>query len=369
VYTPTTNLFPMASETSAPLALTSVLVTGGSGFIGSYLILGLLKAGYTVRTTVRNLSRELVLRETLQSGGASAEELQRLSVFAADLKKDDGWSEAVAGSTYVHHVASPFPLELPKHENDLILPARDGTLRVLRAADAANVKRVILTSSCAAITYGQPPRAEDFTEEDWTNLDGKIPVPPYQKSKTIAEKAAWDFMESKAGEMELVTVNPCGVFGPILGTELSTSIQLVKKLMDGSVPGCPNISLDVVDVRDVVSLHMLAMTKAEAKGRERYIAVNDEKPRTMIQFGQLIKTNRADYASKVPTLQIPNFVVQLLSYFDASLKQLVPELGVAKHASSEKAKKELGWAPRSTDESILDTVDSLIRFGLVTKSA
>ena len=346
---------------------TTVLVTGGSGFIGSYVILALLAAGYTVRTTVRNLSREASIRTALQNGGATASDLERLSFVAATLDNDDGWAEAVQGCTYVHHVASPFPAELPKHEDDLIIPAREGTLRVLKAAATAGVKRVVLTSSFTAVGYGHAPRKTPFTEEDWSVLDDKsIKVAPYAKSKTIAERAAWTFITSDAnsGKMELVTIIPMVVCGPALEKDISSSLLVIKKLMDGSVPGCPNLNFSFVDVRDVASLHLLAMTEAEA-ANQRFIAANNDSAVSMLQIGKIIKAKRPQNAKKVPSIQVPNFVVHALALFDKPVRQVLPDLGRVLRASNQKACATFGWKPRNTESSVLDTVDSLVEYGLV----
>ena len=249
--------------------MSTVLVTGGSGFIGSHCILQLLAAGHQVRTTVRSLKREGDVRAMLKEGGA--EPGDRLSFVAADLESDAGWPEAVAGCDYVLHVASPFPANIPKHEDELIVPAREGALRVLRASRDAGVKRVVLTSSFAAIGYGQPPQNAPFDETNWTDPDGDD-VRPYVKSKTLAERAAWDFIAKEGGDLELSVVNPVGVFGPVLGPDYSTSILLVQRLMDGAMPGCPRLYFGVVDVRDVADLHIRAMTHPAAKG-ERFLAV------------------------------------------------------------------------------------------------
>ena len=249
--------------------MSTVLVTGGSGFIGSHCIIQLLAAGHTVRTTVRNLKREADVRAMLKAGGADAGE--RVSFVAADLENDAGWREAVAGCDFVLHVASPFPLGVPKHEDDLIVPAREGALRVLRAARDGGVKRVVMTSSFAAIGYGHPPRPTPFDERDWTNLDGRD-VGAYPKSKTIAERAAWDFIAREGGGLELSVVNPVAVFGPVLGPDFSTSIILTQRLLDGALPGLPRLHFGVVDVRDVADLHLRAMTHPAAKG-ERFLAV------------------------------------------------------------------------------------------------
>src|SRR5580698_7402283 len=225
-----------------------VLVTGGSGFIASHAILQLLNAGHSVRATVRDLKRESEVRAMLKQGGVQAGD--RLSFFAADLQSEAGWAAAVGDCDYVLHVASPFPGQVPQHEDELIVPAREGALRVLRAARDAKVKRVVLTSSFAAIGYGQKPREKPFDETNWTDPNGDD-VLPYVKSKTLAERAAWDFIAREGGGLELSVVNPVGVFGPVLGPDYSTSILLVQRMMDGAMPGCPKLYFGVVDVRDV----------------------------------------------------------------------------------------------------------------------
>ena len=218
--------------------MSTVLVTGGSGFIGSHCILQLLAGGHQVRTTVRSLKRESDVRTLLKQGGAAPAE--RLSFFAADLESDAGWREAVAGCDYVLHVASPFPPTVPKHEDELIVPAREGALRVLRASRDAGVKRVVLTSSFAAVGYGHAPQTAPFNETNWTDPAGSD-VSAYVKSKTLAERAAWDFIAREGGALELSVINPVGVFGPVLGPDYSTSILIVQRMMDGAMPGCPQL--------------------------------------------------------------------------------------------------------------------------------
>lgn len=338
-----------------------VLVTGGSGFIAAHCILQLLDRGYRVRTTVRSLNREPEVRAMLKSGGADP--AGRLSFTAADLLSDQGWPEASAGCDYVLHVASPFPLKVPKDENELIIPAREGALRLLRAARDAKVKRVVLTSSFAAIGYGHKPTEKLFTEKDWTDLTGGADVSPYVKSKTLAERAAWDFIAREGAALELSVVNPVGVFGPVLGADFSTSIEIVKRLMDGAVPGCPRLSFGVVDVRDVADLHLRAMTDPAAKG-ERFLAVAGDFM-TMQQIAQTLKTRMGDAAEKVPTRVLPDFVLRLASVFDSSLKQIIPELGKFKNATNEKARRVLGWSPRSNEDSIVATAESLVRLHLL----
>jgi nucleoside-diphosphate-sugar epimerase len=336
--------------------MSTVLVTGGSGFIGSHTILQLLAVGYSVRTTVRSLSREGDVRAMLRTGGADPGD--QLSFVAAELMSDGGWPAAVAGCEYVLHIASPFPSTLPKHEDELIIPAREGALRVLRAARDAGVKRVVMTSSFAAIGYGHPPQRAPFTEKDWTDLNG-ADVMPYTKSKTLAERAAWDFIAREGAGLELSVVNPVGVFGPVLGPDYATSILIVQKFLDGSMPGVPRMSFGVVDVRDVADLHLRAMTNPAASG-ERFLAVAGDFM-WLMEIAQLLKARLGDAARRVPTRQLPNWLVRLARFKDPAVKQILPELGKWKNATSEKAQRVLGWLPRSREESVMATAESLLR--------
>lgn len=344
--------------------MSTVLVTGGSGFVGSHCILQLLAGGHNVRTTVRNLKREGDVRAMLKIGGA--EPGDALKFFAADLESDAGWADAVAGCDYVLHVASPFPPTVPKDENELIIPAREGALRVLRAARDAGVKRVVLTSSFAAVGYGQPQRSAPFTEENWTDVEGDD-VRAYVKSKTLAERAAWDFISKEGGGLELAVINPVAVFGPVLAADYSTSILIVQKMMDGELPGCPKLSFGAVDVRDVADLHIRAMTNPAAKG-ERFIAISGD-ALSMRDIAMTLKSRMGAAAARVPTRELPNWLVRVASLADPSVRQLLPELGKVKNATNEKARRLLGWAPRSREDSIIATAESLIRLGLLKDSA
>jgi len=339
--------------------MSTALVTGGSGFIGCHCILQLLAAGYQVRTTVRNLKRETDVRAMLKEGGA--EPGDRLSFVAADLENDAGWSTAVAGCEYVLHVASPLPARLPKHEDELILPAREGTLRVLRAARDAGVKRVVLTSSFGAIGYGHERQKAPFDETNWTALNSS--VPPYMKSKTLAERAAWDFIAKEGGNLELSVINPVGVFGPVLGPDYSTSILLVQRLMDGALPGCPQLYFGIVDVRDVADIHLRAMTDPAAKG-ERFLATASDFM-SMADIAKVLKSRLGLAAKRVPTRELPNWLVRIAALRDPAIRLILPELGTYKNATNEKAKKVLGWTPRSNEEAILATAESLMRLGLL----
>jgi nucleoside-diphosphate-sugar epimerase len=339
-----------------------VLVTGGTGFIGAHCLVQLLAAGHETHATVRDLKRESDVRAMLRQGGAG-EVGDRLKLFRADLNADAGWPEATAGCDYLLHVASPFPSTVPKDENELIGPARNGALCVLRAARDTGVQRVVLTSSFAAIGYGAPKdRTALFTEEDWTNLDDPT-VQAYQKSKTIAERAAWDFIAREGGKLELTVVNPVAVFGPVLGADYSSSIVLVKRLLDGSIPGCPDISFGCVDVRDVADLHLKAMTDPAARG-ERFLAASGDFA-SIRQIAQMLKDGAGDLARKVPTRQLPGWLMRVVGLFDPEVRGILPELGKRKNASNEKARRLLGWSPRRPADAILATARSLSELGLL----
>jgi dihydroflavonol-4-reductase len=337
----------------------TVLVTGGSGFIGAHSILQLLQAGYQVRTTVRSLGREADVRAMLKAGGAEPGEA--LTFFAADLNADTGWAEAVAGCDYVLHVASPFPATQPKDEDELIRPAREGALRVLRAARDAGVKRVVLTSSFAAVAYGQPSSDKPYTEENWTNLNGNVSA--YVKSKTLAERAAWDFIAKEGGSLELSVVNPVGVAGPLLGADFSSSIQLLQRLMKGDIPRSPRVYFNLVDVRDVASLHLLAMTHPAAKG-ERFLATVGD-CLSVQQVADILRKRLGDAAQKVPSAELKDWMVKLFGLINPTVRETVPNLGIVRKASNEKARRLLGWSPRTNEDAVVATGESLVKLGLV----
>ncbi len=341
--------------------MSNVLVTGGSGFVGSHVILQLLAAGHSVRTTIRDLAREPDVRAMLAVGGADPGE--RLEFVAANLGADAGWAEAVAGCDYVQHVASPFPPAEPKHADELIRPAVDGTLRVLRAARTAGVKRVVVTSSFAAVAYGHKPRRTPFTEADWTNVGG-ADVQPYIKSKTLAERAAWDYVAGEGQGMELTVVNPTAVFGPVLGADYSTSITLLQRLLDGSMPGAPRLYFGVVDVRDCADLHLRAMTDPAAAG-ERFIAISDG-AMSIHEIALVLRANLGVAAARVTKRQVPDWVVRLFALRDPAARNFLPSLGRKRDASNAKARTLLGWNPRSSEEAILASARSLIDLGLVS---
>ncbi len=335
--------------------MSTVLVTGGSGFIAGHCILQLLAAGHAVRTTVRSLEREGEVRALLGRCGAVPGE--RLAFFAADLAQNSGWAEAVRGCDHVLHVASPFPMTAPRDENELIVPAREGALRVLRAARDAGVRRVVLTSSFAAVGYGHAPRQAPFDEHDWTDAGAGVPV--YVKSKTLAERAAWNFMAREGGALELAAVNPVAVFGPVLGPRHSTSITLIQRMLDGAMPGCPRLYFGVVDVRDVADLHLRAMTHPAAAG-QRFLAVAGDFM-ALADIARTLKERLGAAAGRVSARQLPDWLVRLAATFSPAMRQVLPELGKAKNASNAKARRLLDWSPRSSEEAIVAAAESLLR--------
>jgi len=336
-----------------------VLVTGGTGFIAQHCILALLARGYRVRTTIRSLTREAEVRANLRTGGA--EPGDRLSFVVAGLKADAGWAQATAGCRYVLHGASPTPSGDQVREEDWIRPAVDGNLRVLRAARESGVQRVVLTSAFGAISAGHGSMDRPFDETDSSDLTGE--VWSYQKSKTLAERAAWDFVAREGAGLELSAVNPVAVLGPALGADTSHSIHLIKRLMDGQ-PGCPKINTGVADVRDVADLHLRAMTSPAAAG-ERFLATAGESL-WLVDVGKVLRRRMGAAAKKVPTRVLPNWLVRLVAHGNPAMKSIVPLLGVNFNATSEKARRVLGWSPRSSEEAIVAAAESLIRLGLLS---
>lgn len=336
----------------------TVLVTGGSGFIACYCIIALLQNGYKVKATLRSLSKSGLVKQMLTEGGLRSSE--DLSFVEADLQDEASWEKATEGCRYVIHVASPTPYTSATTEDDFVIPAKDGVLFVMRAAKKAGVKRVVLTSAFGAVGFGTV-KTIPYTEEDWTVLNET--VAPYQKSKTISEKAAWNFIKTEGEGMELAVVNPTGVLGPVLADDFSHSIQNIKQMLSGGMKACPKIISGYVDVRDVADLHFKAMTMPQANG-QRFIAVAGE-ALSLIDIANVLRSNLGTKAAHVPTKELPNWVVKLLVLFNPKLKGVAPYLGMVKRASGEKAITMLGWKPRSCKEAILATANSLIEMNLV----
>jgi dihydroflavonol-4-reductase len=332
----------------------SVLVTGGTGFLGGHCIAALLERGYDVRTTVRSAARESAVRATLDAAGVDAG--SRLTVALADLESDDGWAEAVAGCRYVLHVASPFPPVQPADADELIVPARDGSLRVLRAALDAGVERVVQTSSIAAV---RPERdssaAAPYTEADWTDASNTART-PYVRSKTIAEQAAWSLARESGAEERLATVCPGAIIGPALNDDHSYSLETVSRLLAG-MPAVPRLGFTFVDVRDVADLHILAMTDAAAGG-QRFIST--DRFLWMAEVAAVLRERLGDAARKVPTRTAPNLLIRAMALFDPSARSVIGDLGRESWFSSAKARDTLGWTTRPVEDSITDCARSLV---------
>lgn len=330
-----------------------VLVTGGSGFLGAHCVMRLLEDGYRVSTTVRTGGRIGEVRATLAAGGSDRAAEVRFVI--ADLTEDDGWDEAVAGKDYVLHVASPYPATAPAHEDDLIVPARDGALRVLRAARRGGVRRVVLTSSFAAIGYGHAPTDEPYDETSWTDTEARG-VTAYAKSKTLAERAAWDFVEHHDG-IELAVVNPTGILGPALGLGEGTSLSVIANLLGGKLPLLPRAWAGVVDVRDIADLHVRAMLDEKAAG-ERFLATAGLM--SLPEMAATLKQGLGIEARRVSTRTIPDWLVRLAARFDDNARQAVPMIGRPHRASSAKAEQLLGWSPRPKEEAVLAAGRSIL---------
>jgi dihydroflavonol-4-reductase len=343
----------MTDATQLPDA--PVLVTGGTGFLGGHTVARLLAEGHRVRTTVRGLGREQEVRAAVAAAGIPAQVARgRLEVVAADLAADEGWPEAVAGCTHVLHVASPFYTVDPDRADELIGPAREGSLRVLRAARAAGVRRVVLTSSFAAVGYSPKP-GDTYDESDWT--DPADSESPYIKSKVFAEAAVWDDVRREGGP-ELTVINPTGIFGPVLSPRLSTSVALVKAMVDGNGTPMPRLYFGVVDVRDAAELHVRAMTHPKAAG-ERFLAGSG----AAISYRQLSEIIAERFGSRIsglPIRELTDDEVREAARTVPALRDAVSRVGRIPVISTDKAREVLGWAPRGVEETIVDTAQSLL---------
>ncbi|KAL3462233.1 hypothetical protein BJX64DRAFT_259489 [Aspergillus heterothallicus] len=371
---------------SSPEQPPLVLVTGGTGFLAKWVLTTLLLSAtpYRIRTTLRTLSRIDEIKSSLREASIPPAKIASIEFLPADLSSNDGWTTALKDVDYVQHIASPFPAHPPKDEYDLIIPAVEGTKRVLRAAKDAGVRRVVLTSSFAAIAYGARHIGRDssvpITEDDWTDLSKPRLVPAYAKSKTLAERAAWGIAEgadtssshfggSEAGsrgsagnKMELVVINPVNIYGPALGREDSTTFRSISEFLEGNAPGIPRVQFGVVDVRDCAALHVLAMTHAAAAG-ERFICIGAGGSLWMEEMAKLLKGKLGERARKVPGLVLPDVLVRGVAVFMPVARLLLADLGIARVISGEKARTVLGWETRySNEEAVVAAAESILRF-------
>lgn len=337
----------------------TVLVTGATGFIARHVIVQLLDAGFTVRGTVRSLRSEAALRADLETALQDRTCIQRFTLVEADLNRDKGWSEAVAGCRYVQHVASPVPMQAPKNPEEVIRPARDGTLRVLRAAAAAGVERFVYTSSVSAVVSGVP-RNRVLTADDWSDAEASG-VGPYERSKTLAERAAWTFVGSaEADVMQFAVVNPGAVIGPLIGTEASTSHELIRKLLAREVPGIPDLCVAVVDVRDVAAVHLAVMTAPEANGR-RYLTAGPSC--SLRDIAQVLAQHCAPRGIRIPVWPIPKWLIQLVAVFDKTAALALPDINNPFSLECSPAMQLLRRPWRPWPEVVRETADSLIAAG------
>lgn len=341
--------------------MSHVLVTGGSGFIAGHVIIQLLEQGHTVRSTIRSLSKEPAVRAVLRDAGMTRGDA--LTFVEADLMADAGWPEAVASVEYVVHLASPIHIGKVKDENDVIAPARDGARRVLRAARDAGVRRVVLTSAFHAVGFGHGHPDHVFTEDDWSPLKGPG-VDAYGRSKILAERAAWDFVAQPGTDLELTTILPVAVMGPVMGADVSGANHIVQNSLTGQMPGYPNMYVPIVDVRDVAAAHVAAMTSPEAAG-QRFLVGTGEPAIAMKEIGAVLRAELGESASKVPTRTIPNLVVRVAALFNDEFKPVAADLGYVKRVSNEKLRTVLGITPRPAGEAIAAAGRSMVERGLV----
>jgi len=337
----------------------TVLVTGGTGFVGLHAILQLLQKGYKVKTTVRDMNRKSEVFEALKNAGITS--FDDLQFIQADLMKDDNWAEAANNCKYVLHVASPMMALTPKDENEVIRPAVEGTIRVLKAAKKAGVSRVVITSNFGAVGYSHKDPNTVITETEWTDPDQKG-LPAYHKSKVLAERAAWDFIQNEGGDLELTVMNPVFILGPSLGPDLSGSFHILELLLNGAMKAVPNINFNIIDVRDVADLHIRAMTNPEAKG-QRFIGMAGG-TLSLPQIAGLLKNKMPDMAKKVSTRTMPDWVIRVAALFNTQAKAAASMLGVIRNVSNEKAKRILHWQPvASNEEAVIAAANSMIKFG------
>ena len=339
-----------------------VLLTGITGFVGSHTAIQLLEKGYQVTGTLRDPKRADAIKTMIARHTSKTD---NLSLAAADLRDRGIWQKLMAGMDYVQHIASPFPKVMPRDENDLIIPACEGNKNILSAAAAHGVKRVVVTSSGAAINYGQPPerRRSVFDETDWTDVNRKDDLAPYYKSKALAEKVAWDFIKNDHSGLELAVVCPGLILGPLLREDFNASSNVIIKMLDGSLPAVPQIGYEIVDVRSIASLLILAMEQPQA-ANQRYIGSAG-----FLTFSDMAKILKKAYPKmKIPSHKLPNFMVRILSLFDPTIKPVLLDLGTERKMDHSKAVNDLGWKPIEPEEAVLSSAASILQLGIVKQN-
>lgn len=342
----------------------TVLVTGGTGFVGMQIILQLLQKGYYVRTTVRSLKSKDKVIETLKSNGITL--VDKLSFIEAELTKDENWAEAMEGCKYVLSVASPVFFHKQKDESEAIRPAVDGILRVLRFAKKKRVKRVVMCSNFGAVGFTQTDKARLTTETDWTNTEAKG-LSLYEKSKTLAEKAAWNFVKNNGGNLEFATINSVAILGPSLDAHVSGSFILLEMLLKGTLKAIPNLPLNVVDVRDVADLHIRAMENSNANG-QRFIASADGQI-SLQEIADLLRNKKPEVSKNVSKRKLPTWALRIASLFMEQAKESLFMSKMNRNVSNNKAKTVLGWQPiASQEETIIASVNSMIKYNLINKN-
>lgn len=336
-----------------------ILLTGISGFLGSHTAIQLLEKGYEVVGTIRNLHRANSIKSII---GQHTNSAHNLKIVEADLNKNELWNELTKNIDFVQHIASPFPRVLPKNESELIEPAKNGVLNILKASSANGVKRVVITSSLASVVYGKSKSetSNTFNENSWTDETNKKDTTPYIRSKTIAEKTAWEFIKNNTSGLQLVTVLPGAILGPVLEEDFGTSANLVIKTLDGSSPAVPKIGFDIIDVRSVADLLIKAMELPNA-ANQRYIASSG-----YLTFKEVAAILKKHYPGrKIPSKELPDFIVKLFSNFETSLKPILIDLGIKRKIDNSKAFKELNWKPLPAEEAVLSCAKSVIELGIV----
>lgn len=335
-----------------------VLLTGVTGFLGSHTTIRLLNKDFDVIGTLRSKDRISSIRETI---GKYSPNINNLTFAEADLSDEEIWLDLTKDVDYVLHIASPFPRELPKHENDLIEPAKRGTLNILKAATANSVKRVVMVSALGTITYGKTKEelSSVFDEDDWTDESNLKDTTAYYRSKTIAEKAAWDFLEEEESKLEFTTICPAAILGPVIDNDYGTSANIIIGLLNGSLPALPKIEFDIVDVRSVADLLIKAMEMPQA-ANNRYIASAGH-----YNYKEIAQILKQQYPERtIPTFLLPDFITKLFSIFQPLLKPVLLE-NVTRKINSGKAGKDLNWQPLSAKEAILSCAESVLKNKIV----